>query len=860
VKASERALPAGLVTFLFTDIEGSTRLFRQLGDEYVELLDAHDAALRTAIESHRGSVVKTEGDAFFAAFHDPSDAVLAAVTAQRELPGITARDGSGVRVRMGLHTGLASPRNDDYVALSVHQAARIAAAAHGGQIVASAATAEAVTVPTEMQLLPLGAHRLKDFDEPLPLFQIAGPGLGTEFPPLRAIRDASGNLPTDASTFIAREFELGRVCDLVAGARVVTLAGAGGAGKTRLAMEAARRLLDDHRFDEAWLVDLTQTVNADDVPRTIGDTLGVANDAQLLDGIAAHLDERPCLLVLDNCEHVVAGVRSFLEQGRAASTTSFLVTTQIPIGVDGERIVRLGPLQAPAADDDLDALTQCPSVRLFVDRLTAVRPDFRLGPDNATATATICRALDGLPLALELAAARGAALSLDDIAHRLSDRFRVLRSTGRSGRHQTLEAAIAWSDSLCTEPERLVLRRLGVFAGTFTLRMAEWVVAFDPIDELDVLDIVCSLVDRSLVHVDDLAGATRYRLLESVRAFALAELAAADQARPVYERVLEWALQLARDDDLPHLMTGNALDDGLPTLEAALTTGDVDPAVALRAADRLANHYRASGEARRGVAVLARILDRFPQPAHERAYLLARAATLWIELNDLAAGAALLDEAESHLAGIDNPDLLSLITGRRGLVALRSDEPARATALLNEAFSLATTDSGRAVALVNLGVANAISGEYEAARQNTETAFELFRAAGAVWDESQCLGNLAEIWASLGDDEKSLRYEIDALRARIELGAIDGVAFSIIGIGTNAARRGHDVLAAELIAGASRLLDESGITMFANDRAVLEDTIVDLRSRLGADAFHERWQAGAVKDVDELINGALSLR
>jgi predicted ATPase/class 3 adenylate cyclase/tetratricopeptide (TPR) repeat protein len=840
------ALPEGQVTFLFTDIEGSTRLFRRLGDDYVTLLTAHDEAVRDAIERRDGVVVKTEGDAFFAAFDSALDAVRAAIDAQRALVVVTSPDGQPVRVRMGLHTGLAYPRNNDYVALAVHQAARIAAAANGGQIVVSAATWAAIDAPiADVQLIELGSYRLKDFDDPTVLGCVTARGLDTAFPALRAIRAARGNLPTSTTEFVGRAADVARLYELLTDSRIVTVVGPGGCGKTRLALESARGLLDGGRFEEAWLIDLTQAPAGDDVAPYVAAVFGATDDSPI-DAVVERLIERPALVLLDNCEHVISSASSFVREVYGATSSTFLLTSQLPVGVQGERLLRLEPLEATTA------------LQLFVDRVRALRPEFALTAENADAARRICEALDHLPLALELAAARAAALSLDDIATRLTDRFRVLRSSTHPERHQTLSAVISWSHGLCSRQEQVLLRRLSMFAGSFTLGFAEKVTGVEPLDDLDVLDLLCSLVDRSLVQIDDLGGRPRYRLLESVRAFAVEELIKSGERREISTRALT---RVVDGDATPGFLLVEAsddVDDDLSIIEGILLAGDVDQPVAIAASNRLATHYRARGMNRHGLGVLGRVLARFPDATAQRAKLLASTATLALELHDLDAAVTLLDEASA--GDLHDGDLAAWIASRYALVATRRGDLASALDLMERALETAVTPEMSAVVTSNLAVVEIERGGYERAVELAATGSELFRQLGAPWQEAQSVGNLAELWARLGDDVKALRYEREALAQRAELGSIDGIGTSLVGIGRIAARRGLDNDAVVLLGGATRLLEESGTTLFPSDQALLEETLVELRERVGPDEFHDQWRSGSATAAEELIGRAKALR
>ena len=514
VARSDRAFPSGLVTFAFTDIEGSTQLFRRIGDRYPVLLERHREILRAAW-GESGWEVKTEGDSFFVAFADPIAAISACVRAQRELTAEPWPDDASIRVRMGLHTGLASPHGDDYIALAVHQASRVVDAAHGGQIVVSAATAEQITGPARGMMRSLGRYRVRDFDEPVELLQATAPGLAAAFPPLRVLPADRHNLVAAPTTIIGREGELGVLADLVATARLVTVVGPGGLGKTRLVTEFGMRAAAemDHGV---WFVDLAPLNDPNLIVPTVAEAVAAPTSAAL-DPTAAvieHLRGRRAMVIMDNCEHLVAGVAKHVDELlRGCPLVSVVATSRAPLGLGGERIWRLAPL------DYEDAALQ-----LFCDRAGFTG---RLDPTLRTTLVELCRLLDGLPLAIELAAARCDVLAPADIVARLGGRAGFLHSDDPtvSARQRSLDATIEWSCQLLHADEQLAFRRLGVFAAGFGLEAPSAAVAADDIDPYDVPELIWSLVSKSLVVKEPAAGSTRYRMLDTVRVFAQRQLA-----------------------------------------------------------------------------------------------------------------------------------------------------------------------------------------------------------------------------------------------------------------------------------------------------------------------------------------------
>jgi predicted ATPase/class 3 adenylate cyclase len=527
-------LPTGTVTFLFTDIEGSTRLVSALGEGYGPLLAAHDEILRRAIGGHAGTEVGTEGDAFFAVFASPAKAVGAAAAAQRALAAQAWPDGATVRVRMGLHSGEGRLGGDNYIGLDVHRAARIAAAGHGGQVLLSDATRALVehALPGGVRLRDLGTHRLKDITHPEHLFDLSIEGLRSDFPPPRSLDARPNNLPLPLNSFVGRRVEIAEGARLLADHRLVTLTGPGGIGKTRLALEVAADVLP--RFaDGAFFVDLGSIAEPGLVAPVIGQVLGVKEESgrQLVDTLADHLADKELLLVPDNFEHLLEAASVVERLLGAAGRLRVLATSRTPLGLYGEQEQHVPPLGLPDLGrlPELEALSRYEAVVLFIERARATKPGFAITNENAPAVAALCAQLDGLPLAIELAASRIRVLSPQAILSRLGHSLDLLIASARNlpERQRTLRGAIAWSYGLLDEPERRLFARLSVFAGGAYLDAVEAVCNSGGEIGVDTLDGLASLVDKSLVRESETRRAEpRFGMLETIREYARERLEA----------------------------------------------------------------------------------------------------------------------------------------------------------------------------------------------------------------------------------------------------------------------------------------------------------------------------------------------
>jgi len=518
-------------TFLFTDIEGSTRLWEQHGDAMRQALAQHDELLRHSVETRGGAVVKTTGDGMLAVFDEPAVAVASAVDAQRALVAAAWGDTGVLRVRMAVHCGPATERDGDYFGTTLNRAARIMALAHGGQIVVSEAVALLVRdarLADDAKLRDLGEHRLRDLSHVERVYQIDAAGLVGDFAPLRSLDAYSTNLPSQLTSFVGRDDEIKTLTTLVRAHRLVTLTGVGGVGKTRLALRVAAEVLPDTR-DGVWLCELAAADAEEAVLEIVTRALGVVPRPGMSprDSILDHLRGRECLIVLDNCEHVLDIAADLTEAIlRGCEQVRVLATSREGLGIAGEQLRPIRSLPVPGTTTATAALST-DATTLFAERAAAVAPTFRIDETNAPAVVEICRRLDGIPLAIELAAARVASLQPTEIAALLDERFRLLTGSRRRSveRHQTLRATVDWSYSLLRDMERTVFDRLGMFVGSFDASAAESVVADSAIGRFDVLDALGELVAKSMLTAEPTPdGTTRYQLLETLRQYALERL------------------------------------------------------------------------------------------------------------------------------------------------------------------------------------------------------------------------------------------------------------------------------------------------------------------------------------------------
>ena len=759
-------MPSGTVTFLFTDLEGSTRLWEDHPDAMRAALARHDEIVRTAIEAHDGVVVKMTGDGAHAAFGTAHDAIHAAVDAQLAV-GAEPWDATGpLRVRMGVHTGVAELRDGDYYGSSVNRAARIMAVAHGGQVVVSQAAADLAreALGSAIELVDLGDHRLADLARAERVYQLASAGLQSEFPRLRSIDAYPGNLPAQLSSFVGREQEVDDVAALLQETRFVTLTGVGGVGKTRLALQTAATVIP--RFpDGVWLVELAKVRDAGAVADAVAAALGSPNrpEEPVVDTLKKFLRAKRVLLVLDNCEHVLDSAADLvvaLEQ--ACPELVVLATSREGLGIRGEQLVAVRSL------DRIDA------EQLFVSRAAEVTADFTLAEGNEADVQEVCRRLDGIPLAIELAAARVAVLSPAQIAARLDQRFRLLAGAQRGAieRHATLRAAIDWSYDMLEPDEQLLLARLSVFAGGCTLGAAEAVCAGDPIAPEAVIDLVGALVTRSLVEAD--AGdpaETTYRLLETIRQYAEEQLDPGDRDATAERHARYYSQWLATAGD--QLRGPNQTDWVAPVLREAENVRAAVAWVVERGNSDLAFAFLANTDlpplfflpAGRAVWSAADpLVDLVRSAAGEH---LARgvAFAAWAALmrGDRARADALCDEALALDDGTDEWVLFDVLSTRNQLT-LMSGDMAGAMDTNKQSVEWARRNGQVFVLaglLAGLAAQHANSGEFDLARSEATEALEHARRSGDPI--TLAIARVALAFASVESDPDEARVHLRAL-------------------------------------------------------------------------------------------------
>jgi predicted ATPase/class 3 adenylate cyclase len=865
-------LPTGTVTFLFTDIEGSTRLLQRLGERYTSVLEDHGEILRSAFRAAGGYPVSTEGDSFFVVFQSAPAAVSGAAEAQRAVESHSWPDGEQVRVRMGLHTGEGKLGGDNYIGIDVHRAARIASAGHGGQVLMSGSTRALVegSLPSGLSLRDLGRHRLKDLENAEHLFQLVVAGLSAEFPPVRTLDARPNNLPGQLTSFVGRAREIEQITEALAGTRLLTLTGPGGTGKTRLSIQTGMELLGAFEHG-VYFVPLASIEDPALVPSTIAHTLGLAEASRsVMETLTEHLRDKEMLLILDNFEQITEAAPAVSDLLQAASRLKTLVTSRAVLHVTGEQEYPVPPLQLPDVEHlpPLDVLSQYEAVSLFIQRAKAVHPGFAVTDENAPSVAEICARLDGLPLAIELAAARVRVLSPDAILDRLQHRLALLTGGARDlpRRQQTLRDAIGWSYDLLDEPERILFARLAVFVGGSSLDASEAVCAPDL--GIDILDGLSSLVDKSLLRrLDTEAGEPRFRMLQVMREYALERLDEDKEMEEVHGRHAEFFLSLAEaaeqhllgPDQARWLDTVELEHDNIRSAIEWFKRNDVTRALRLAAA--VWRFWQIRGflqEARQRLTDLLELPGVSEDPVvHAKALEAAAGVKYWMA--DFEEARQLYEQTlEIHRA--------------------RGDRAAEANALYNIGFTWSAP-----------GV------DHERARELIGEALIAFREQGDRSGEAKCLWGLS--WSAWLQKEFDLarRYLVEAETAFRELRDPFSLGWALHTLGLIAIQderyeeaRSHLIEGLNLFADAR---DLSGITLLLGDFAWLAERLgyrdralrlwgaaLELGRRTGTDLFGvgmevvgaselKSWQeddslrpmlnAGGAMSVDEAIAYAL---
>jgi len=868
-------LPTGTVTFLFTDIEGSTRLATALGDGYARVLERHNAILREAIRGAEGHELATQGDSFFCVFTQPAHAVRAAVQAQRALADSPWPAGGAIRVRMGMHTGEAALGGDNYVGLSVHRAARIAGVANGGQVLMSEPTTSEVraVLPAEVRLRELGEHWLKDLEHPEHLTQLVIDGLQTEFAPLRAARRPV-NLPAELTSFVGRGAEEELVESSLGEARLVTLVGPGGSGKTRLALRVAARMAGSYP-EGIVFVPLEGVSEVELLPGAIAESLGLRQDGAIPVEtlVANHLRERRTLVVLDNLEQLPSAAPTVARLLREARNLTILATSRVPLHVEGERTIAVPPLRVPDAERllPIDELRQVEAVALFVERARNAEPSFELTEANAAAVAAICSRLDGLPLAIELAAARIRVLTPQAMLDRIERPLALLSGSGAGvpERQRTLRGAIAWSHDLLSVEERALFRRLAVFAGGWTIEAAEAVAA----DAGDVVDGLDSLVDKSLVRRHDRAGELRFEMLSTIRQFAIEQLGGdpreetearrrhaahwlgfAEVLAPDLERGTDAALRLIDEQDNLRAALRFTLGTAAGDAAAAPDLG-VQLAVALGRFWALNGAREGSGWFERAIAVSA------------DADLMTQGQVhfwLGVLLDEQARGPeaeAALAESLRRFRDLGERAWQARVLNSLGVVARSQGDLARARELLLESLAIRREvgpEERLAAVLSNLGVVAADEGDLDEAKSFLQASLEIDRRMENLDGIATGVGNLGGIALRAGALEDGERLTADSLRLFSRVGDVLGIADDIEHAAEAAAMRGHHERAARLLGAVETMRRKEGLRMPDVDIARYQTIAEGVREVLGLEAFETAYESGCGLNREAAVEEAIT--
>jgi len=745
-------LPSGTVTFLFTDIEGSTKLAQEHPDEMPALLARHNQILDDAISAHNGLVLNIVGDSYSAAFHNADDALKAALNAQLALHKETWSP-APIKVRMGIHTGAAKLKEktdkaeyEGYATIALAQ--RVMSAGHGGQILISQTVFDILlnNLPENTKLTDMGEHNLKDVLQPQRLYQLNAPDLLSEFPPLKTQKIKNHNLPVKLTSFIGRERELIEAQKKLAEARLLTLVGPGGTGKTRLSIQLGGEQLALYP-DGVWMIELAPLADPTLITQTIASVFGLREspDRPLIELVVDYLRAKSMLIILDNCEHLIEACARIAESLiQTCANIKILASSREALGVSGETTYRVPSLFLPDQKQVApEALLDCESVQLFVDRATAANPNFQLTKENAPSVTQICRRLDGIPLALELAASRTRVLSAEQIAERLDDRFRLLTGGSRTAlpRQQTLRALIDWSYDLLTEPEKALFRRLAVFVGGWALEAAEAICSGDGVEPNEVLDLLTQLVDKSLVIAEEKNGTVRYHRLETIRQYAREKLLETNEAANVRNRHLDYFIELAHwdEEDLKGLNQWelvNQLEFDNDNIRSALSwsvENRLEGAMELFSWEVVMGLWIMRGyamEARDWCQTILSRVDTLPLVEGEAATKQMRLiANIW---NRLAQALMNLgDHQASRKASEESIKLARRVGDQRTY----------------------------AEGLASLGIGALYSGDVEDALEATEESVEICKRENYQRELAWATNTMIHIYSVTGDDEKKQRYQ-----------------------------------------------------------------------------------------------------
>jgi predicted ATPase/class 3 adenylate cyclase len=867
-------LPTGTVTFLFTDIQGSTRLLQDLGARYAPVRDEHAAIVRRAIAGGDGVEVSTAGDSFFVAFANAVGAIEAAVAAQRGLATHAWPSSHSVRVRMGLHTGEGVLGGDSYVGIDVNRAARIAGAAHGGQVLISDATRGLVehALPGGTSLRDLGDHRLKDILHPEHLYDLVIDGLPSDFPPPQTLDARPNNLPPQLTSFVGREDEIAEARRLLGRTRLLTLTGAGGTGKSRLALQVAAEALTEYK-DGSFFVDLSAVTDPTLVSSAIAQALGVqeAPDRPILDAVKDHLRDKDLLLVVDNFEQVAEAASVIEDLLTAASKLKVLVTSRVVLSLRGEQEYAVPPLELPDPGrlPDVLALGRFEAVRLFTERALAVRPGFRVTEENASAVAEITARLDGLPLAIELAATRTKVLTPEQILPRLQQRLSLLTTGARTlpERQRTLRGAIAWSYDLLDLAERRLFARLSVFTGGWTFEAAEAVR--DPVSlGLDVLDGLTSLVDKSLVRsTEPTDGLPRFSMLETIREFGLEQLGAGGDYEDVLRRHAEYFLGLAVEAE-PHLVAddqGEWLDrcelehaNIRAALRWAIASGEAERAQ--ESAGALWRFWQQRGHLAEGRRWFEEILGMpsglVPTAARAKALTGAGGVAWW--QNDREAARAFYEEALAIERELGDPGRTAEALYNQAFVVGAKGDLESAARLLDESLDLfrgVGDERGVARVLVMLVIRDSTAGDWERVIAKIEETVAIWRQVGDRLQLAFDLVWLAFAYGRVGRREDARSAALEALELFRHVDNPTGISLAFRDLAFLATWEGRHEDAIRLAGASESLRERTGGGPPPGFGGMLEgDPAAEARELVSEGAADRAWEEGWAMSVEDAVS------
>jgi len=873
--------PTGTVTFLFTDIQGSTALWETHGDEMGISLARHDGILREAIESRTGYVFKTVGDSFCSAFQSAADALSAALGAQRELASAEWGATGPLKVRMGLHTGSAAVRDNDYFGPTLNRVSRISSAAHGGQLVVSLTTFELLRdeMPGGVGTIDLGSHRLRGLARAERIFQILADGLERDFPPLRSLDALPNNLPVPVTSFIGRERETEAVKASLAQVRLLTLMGPGGTGKTRLAIEVAMGLVEKFA-DGAWLVELATLSGPERVVESVASSVGAREEADipLVDSLSHFLKDKKLLLVLDNCEHLLQAVGDLVTRLlRSCPGLKVLSTSRHSLGVSGETTWPVPPLQTLQITRDslgepdlLEQMASYESVRLFVDRAVAVRPDFVLNRDNAEAVARICYRLDGIPLAIELAAARVKMLTPAQIAERLNDRFRLLRGGDRTGlpHQQTLQALIDWSHDLLSTHERTLFRRLAVFVGGRTFEAVERVCSGDGLEVSVILDLLEQLVDKSLVSMEQAApGVPRYTMTESIWQYACDRLGESGEEIALRARHLDYFLELAEIAE-PQLYGADQVEwieriqldyYNFRAAVAWVAEGNASAEKGLRLASALGRFWEVRGNLESAISITKTLLARADPSEFPLAY--ARATEVagrlaWCQDNNVEAR-RLFTRARELYGQVGEMVRAEFTSAFLGFIDRGEQDIDSAEKRFRHAIEYGRKNGYQkllAIGLSGLGSVELDRGMIDESRKLKEESLALYRAEGDLWIIGLILWGFARTAISQGDGARARAAIEEWTGIARSLGNRWVLPYVLESFAELQVAEGEAAIAARLLGAAEVLREKLGLQFAPAERADYDRLIGGIRSQIPPERFDEAWRGGRLSAPWDLIH------